>query len=345
MNNIKLSSQNSNNTTLKQYLKDICVLDTTYRKKHDTLNTIYYDFLQKNIMLNNNESKFNRLDTNERKELVVVLDDLNNQIRTNNENLYKHRMNVVKYIKDDDVLTKDDRKSVSDYLINMFNTSVGDVKEMKCCLEPYYDTIETKITDINIVNMEINNNNNNKNNNNNNKGVDVGTLDKAYLDKHNELSQMFKAYQVLYKKVAEYKSKLDHFDKLATSQLISEGNMKKLLDDQKYMMQTVSNMQEDLVNKKVLEPEERIPIPIEPIVKHPNNIQMFNNGIKEQINGVIERNKENKLDQKTKNEIVRMLKEKQKYKINKEILDKKEKDIKKNMSKKEQIILMLNKNK
>lgn len=315
MNNIKLSAQNSNNKTLKKYLKDVCVLDTTYRKKHNMLNTLYNDFMQKNVLINNNKG----LELEDKKELIVVLDDLNNQIRMNNENLYKHRMNVVQYIKNDKLLTKEDKKSVSDYLISMFNTGVSQKNNATCCLEPYYNTVETVITDIDVVDLEIKNDR---------KGVNVETLDKAYLQKHNELAQMFKAYQILYKKVGEYKAKLDRIDKLASSQLISEEDMKRMLDDQKYMMETVNKMQEDLVSRKVLDPEERIPIPIEPVVKHPNNLKRFNNGIKEQINMVIERNKDVELDEKTKREIVKMIENKVKSK-----------------SKLDEVIMVLNKNK
>lgn len=320
MNNIKLSAQNSNNKTLKKYLKDICVLDTTYRKKHDMLNGLYNDFMQKNILLNNNTG----LAAKDKKEIIVVLDDLNNKIRVNNENLYKHRMNVVKYIKNDRALTKDDRKHISNYLISMFNTGVSQGEDVKCCLEPYYDTVEKVITDIDIVDLEIKNNKE--------KGVDVGTLDKAYLQKHNELSQMFKAYQILYKKVGEYQAKLDHFDKLASSQLISEEKMKKLLADQKYMMDTVNKMQESLVTRKVLEPEERIPILTEPVFKHSNNLKEFNNGVKEQINAVIVKSGKMDLDEETKKKLVKMLENKVKEKKN-------------NKSKLDEIIMVLNKNK
>lgn len=315
MNNIKLSAQNSSNKTLKKYLKDVCVLDTTYRKKHDMLNKLYNEFMQKNVLLNNNKG----LELEDKKEIVIVLDDLNNQIRMNNENLYKHRMNVVKYIKNDRLLTKEDKKSVSDYLISMFNTGVSQKSNATCCLEPYYNTVETVITDIDVVDLEIKNDK---------KGVNIETLDKAYLQKHNELAQMFKAYQILYKKVGEYKAKLDRIDKLASSQLISEEDMKRMLDDQKYMMETVNRMQEDLVSRKVLDPEERIPIPIEPVVKHPNNLKRFNNGIKDQINMVIERNKDVELDEKTKKEIVKMIENKVKSK-----------------SKLDEVIMVLNKNK
>jgi hypothetical protein len=321
MNNIKLSAQNSNNKTLKRYLKDICVLDTTYRKKHDMLNKLYNDFMQKNILLNNNASRID-IDGESKKELIIVLDDLNNQIRNNNEDLYRHRMNVVKYIKNDNILNKDDKKSVSDYLINMFNKEVSQTSDMKCCLEPYYNTVETQLTDIKVVDLEIKKER---------KGVKVDTLDKAYLQKHNELAQMFKAYQILYKRVGEYKAKLDNFSKLSSSQLISEDNMKRMLDDQKYMMETVNKMQEDLVSRRVLDPEERIPIPIEPIVKHPNNLKMFNNGIKEQINMVIEKNKNVELDEKTKHEIIRMIENKVKGQQT-------------NKSKLDEIIMVLNKN-
>jgi len=323
MNNIKLSAQNSNNKTLKKYLKDICVLDTTYRKKHDMLNKLYNDFMQKNILLTNNKA----LEAEDKKELVIVLDDLNNQIRENNENLYKHRMNVVKYIKNDRVLTKDDRRHISDYLINMFNTGVSQSENVKCCLEPYYDTVEKVITDIDIVDLEVKNNNNKQK-----RGVNVGTLDKAYLQKHNELTQMFKAYQVLYKKVGEYQAKLDKFDELASSQLISDEQMKNLLADQKYMMDTVNKMQESLVTRKVLEPEERIPILTEPVFKHSNNLKEFNNGVKEQINAVIAKSGKMDLDEETKKKLVKMIENKVKEKKN-------------NKSKLDEIIMVLNKNK
>lgn len=328
MNNIKLSAQNSNNKTLKKYLRDICVLDTTYRKKHDTLNTLYNEFMQKNFILNNNRG----IELEDKKELVIVLDDLNNQIRVNNENLYKHRMNVVKYIKNDQVLTKDDRKHISDYLINMFNTGVSQTGDMKCCLEPYYNTVKTQITNIDVVDLEINNNIKNNIKNNKKSGVDVGTLDKAYLQKHNELTQMFKAYQILYKKVGEYQAKLDRFDELASSQLISDEKMKKLLADQKYMMDTVNKMQENLVSRKVLEPEERIPILTEPVFKHSTNLKEFNNGIKTQINTVIEKRRNMELDEETKKKLAKMLENKVKSNVN-------------SKSKLDEIIMVLNKNK
>jgi len=40
---------------------------------------------------------------------------------------------------------------------------------------------------------------------------------------------MFKAYQILYKKVGVYQAKLDHFDKLASSQLISEDKNETII--------------------------------------------------------------------------------------------------------------------
>jgi len=97
------------------------------------------------------------------------------------------------------------------------------------------------------------------------------------------------------------------------------------------MMNTVNKMQENLVTKKVLEPEERIPILTDPVFKHSNNLKEFNNGVKEQINTVIAKSGNMELDEETK-KVVKMIENKVKYKKN-------------SKSKLDEIIMVLNKNK
>lgn len=280
MNNIVLSEKNSNNSSLKKYLNEICVLDTTYKKKQKMLNTLYQE--NRKLYREGNNS-----------EIVVILNDLYDELKNNNENLYKHRMNVVDFIRKNNGLTPEDKKHVSNYLINMFNADVSlDEKDpednMVCCLKPEYSGEVIEHYD------------------DGNKGVTVSTLDKAYLQKHNELTQMFKAYQILFKKVGEYKTKMDKFKKLSTSPLISKNNMKKMLDDQKYMMDSVDKMQQYLVNQNVLKPEERVPT--KPVVSHPNNLRMFNSQLKGQIENVLGANKN--LNDKAKMDIINMIKNK-----------------------------------
>ena len=280
MNNIVLSPKNRKIKILKKYLNEICVLDTTYKKKQKMLNNLYQE--NRKLYREGNNS-----------EIVVILNDLYDELKNNNENLYKHRMNVVDFIRKNNGLTPEDKKHVSNYLINMFNADVSlDGKDpednMVCCLKPEYSGEVIEHYD------------------DGNKGVTVSTLDKAYLQKHNELTQMFKAYQILFKKVGEYKTKMDKFKKLSTSPLISKNNMKKMLDDQKYMMDSVDKMQQYLVNQNVLKPEERVPT--KPVVSHPNNLRMFNSQLKGQIENVLGANKN--LNDKAKMDIINMIKNK-----------------------------------
>lgn len=137
-------------------------------------------------------------------------------------------------------------------------------------------------------------------------GVNVEQLDKAYINKHNELMNVYKAYQILFNKVNKYKDDLDRVKSLSTSKLINNNTMKKMLEDQKYVMNSVSKMQDQLVNNNILKPEERVPT--EPVVSHPQNMNHFNDSLKTQINGLIS-NKTN-LNSKTKDKLMDLLKSK-----------------------------------
>ena len=120
---------------------------------------------------------------------------------------------------------------------------------------------------------------------NNFQGVNVSQLDNAYINKHNELMSVYKAYKILFNKVNKYKNELDKVKTLTTSKLINNNTMSKMLKDQKYVMNSVKKMQDVLVEKNVLKPEERVPT--EPVVSHPQNMNHFNTHLKEQINNVI----------------------------------------------------------
>ena len=339
MNNIKLSPQNHNRKDLKKFLNDTCVLDTIFRKKHSTINNLYKQY--NNLYLDyKNDLQNNETENN---EIILISDNLYRDLKKNNQNLYQHRLNVVDTIKNDNTLTPEDKKNISNYLLQMFKTNPSDNPD-NCCLKPYYNNIEVNTTkqpdckkisnDINVkkvndTNKKVNDNNKKVNNTNEkvndtsdiiNDGVDVNTLDRAYIEKHNELMQMFKAYQILFKKVGDYKDEIDKYKKINFSKLISKDKMKQMLDDQKYIMNTVDKMQEKLVENNILKPEERIPVT--PVVSHPNNLKMFNNKTKEQIDFILKKNIKN-IPEDVKNKIKDILKKQGNIKqntLNKEIV-------------------------
>jgi hypothetical protein len=137
-------------------------------------------------------------------------------------------------------------------------------------------------------------------------GVNIEQLDKAYINKHNELMNVYKAYQILFNKVNKYKDDLDRVKSLSTSKLINNNTMKKMLEDQKYVMNSVSKMQDQLVNNNILKPEERVPT--EPVVSHPQNMNHFNDSLKSQINGLI--STKTNLNSKTKDKLMSLLRDK-----------------------------------
>lgn len=135
-------------------------------------------------------------------------------------------------------------------------------------------------------------------------GVNIEQLDKAYINKHNELMNVYNAYQILYNKVNKYKDDLDKVKSLSSSKLINNSTMEKMLEDQKYVMNSVSKMQDQLVNNNILKPEERVPT--EPVVSHPQNMKHFNDNIKTQINSMI--NQKPNLNPKTKDKLFSLIK-------------------------------------
>ena len=117
--------------------------------------------------------------------------------------------------------------------------------------------------------------------------ISVKELDNAYFQKHNELMTVFKAYQNLYNKVLNYKEQLDQYKKLPTGSSISRCQMEKLMKDQRFVMDMIDKMQDNLVNNKVIDESEKVPI--SPVVSHPENMGTFNDTIRDQIKHIIDR--------------------------------------------------------
>ena len=88
--------------------------------------------------------------------------------------------------------------------------------------------------------------------NENNEKITVKELDHAYLQKHNELMTVYKAYQTLFSKTVGYKDELGKYKQLPTGSLISRSQMDKLIADQGFVMNMIDKMQDQLINKNII---------------------------------------------------------------------------------------------
>ena len=119
--------------------------------------------------------------------------------------------------------------------------------------------------------------------------ISINELDNAYLQKHNELMIVYKAYQKLFNKVLNYKNEIEQYRKLPTKSSISRNNMNKLVSDQGFVMNMIDKMQDQLIVNNVISNTEKIPI--HPVTSHPKNIETFNNTMKQQINYIVDTQK------------------------------------------------------
>jgi hypothetical protein len=128
--------------------------------------------------------------------------------------------------------------------------------------------------------------------------INIKELDDAYLQKHNELMTVYKAYQNLFNVVLNYKEQLDKYKLLPTGSSISRTHMDKLIKDQGFVMDMIDKMQDQLVSKNIISNLEKVPV--NPVTSHPENIGTFNNTMRDQIKHIIDRQVEVKPDMKMK---------------------------------------------
>ena len=128
--------------------------------------------------------------------------------------------------------------------------------------------------------------------------INIKELDDAYLQKHNELMTVYKAYQNLFNVVLNYKDQLDKYKQLPTGSSISRSDMDKLIKDQGFVMDMIDKMQDQLVSKNIISNLEKVPV--NPVASHPENIGTFNNTMRDQIKHIIDRQVEVKPDMKMK---------------------------------------------
>jgi len=277
---------------LQNYIK----MDKTYLIKHEELKNLYKEYsnsYNKNMVMNNRQGQGNGQDNNNSQGQeqsngqgnsqmssighVHVNDDIKHkdtlkiihgEMKDNNTDLYRERLLILKKIKEEPHIEPAAKNKICGGLLAIFKQPPkGEYTQYSMLQQD-----EEKIT--------------------------VNELDNAYLQKHNELMTVYKAYQNLFNKVLNYKDELDKYKKLSSRSIISRSHMDKLVSDQTFVMNMMDKMQDQLISQNILSQTEKIPVT--PVISHPKNIETFNNTMREQIKDIIDRQVEVKPNTKLK---------------------------------------------
>jgi hypothetical protein len=244
-------------------LKNYVNMDKSFRLKHESLKTLYsayLDLYKKYKEQGADSSKSANNVANETKH-SEMLKNIHTEMKENNSNLYRERLMILKKIKDTPEIDHGIKNKICGRLIAIFKSPpIPEYKPLQL-LRPSYEEEEK---------------------------ISVNELDNAYLQKHNELLTVFKAYQNLYNKVLNYKEQLEKYKQLPTGSNISRCQMEKMLKDQRFVMDMIDKMQDNLADKKIISDSEKVLIT--PVASNPDNMNAFNNTMREQIRHIIDRN-------------------------------------------------------
>ena len=165
------SKNNNLSSKIVNLINNYIKLDQNYRHKHNEFVTLFNEYkkLRETSVQDKNMEQQNTCENH--------LEGINNQIRNNENNMHKQRLLIIAKLKDDDSISKIDKKYLANKLSIVFGFGFK------------------KRTKKNVFRL-----NNTNNINNTKKFANSKEVDKAYLDKHNELMTLFKAYQKLYGK-------------------------------------------------------------------------------------------------------------------------------------------------
>jgi hypothetical protein len=159
--------------------------------------------------------------------------------------------------------------------------------------------------------------------------ADLRDIDVAYLRKHNELMNLYKAYNILANKIKEYKDKIDSFKTIEFKSVLTQDQLDQMIIDQRKAMISLSKIQDNLLEDGILDKNEMVNFthtgPIK--VEHFNH-QLFSQLEKLGEKKIYDANNLNNinndvLDQNTKDEIRKILKDTNldpKQKVNKIIV-------------------------
>jgi hypothetical protein len=260
-NDFKNISKTTINKIL-ELLENYVNMDKSFRLKHETLKKLYTAYLDLYKKYKEQDSAYkssnNIVNENNHSEM---LKNIHTEMKENNSNLYRERLMILKKIKSTPEIDYDIKNKLCGRLIAIFKAPpIPEYKPLQL-LSPSYEQEEK---------------------------ISVNELDNAYLQKHNELLTVFKAYQNLYNKVLNYKEQLEKYKQLPTSSNISRCQMEKMLKDQRFVMDMIDKMQDNLVDNKIIDNSEKVLIT--PVASNPENMNAFNNTMREQIRHIIDRN-------------------------------------------------------
>jgi hypothetical protein len=260
------------NDKITQLIKDYIKMDKSYRLKHESLKTLhqaYIDLYKKYKNTNLPNTTYRQEIANANQNVIIdedqhkqMISSIHSEMKDNNTNLYRERLMILKKIKETPDLCPIKKEEICGTLLSVFKSPpVSDYKQ------PQMDSLIQE-SDAN-------------------KSVSVSELDQAYFRKHNELMTIYKAYRNLFKKTLNYKDELDEYKKLNTGSSITTGQMNKLVDDQKFVMNMIDKMQDELINRKILNTSDKVPVA--PVANNPQNMAFFNNSARDQIKNIITR--------------------------------------------------------
>ena len=275
---------------LKNYVK----MDKSYRLKHESLKTLYNAYLDlyKKYKSTKSQSGNNTVSVNsptttteEPLKHEEMLKNIHTEMKENNSNLYRERLLVLKKIKEHPEIDQPAKNQLCGRLIAIFKSPpIPEYKPLAL--------LGSQVVGGTNDNQEYGE-----------EKISVSELDDAYLQKHNELMTVYKAYQNLYNKVLNYKEQLDKYKKLPTGSSISRCQMEKMIKDQRFVMDMIDKMQDKLVRDNVLPPSEKVVVA--PVASHPENMGAFNDTVRNQIRHIIDRNVD--IHPGTKNKIENLL--------------------------------------
>ena len=275
-----------------ELLKNYVNMDKSFRLKHESLKTLYNAYLDlykkykatgaSNSDVNSNASK-SESTVEGASNHEGMLKNIHTEMKDNNSNLYRERLLILKKIKEHPEIQQETKDKLCGRLIAIFKAPpIPEYKPLALLPKGGNDDSiygEEKIS--------------------------VSELDNAYLQKHNELMTVFKAYQNLYTKVLNYKEQLEKYKKLPTGSSISRCEMEKMLKDQRFVMDMIDKMQDNLVSNKVLTDSEKVLVT--PVASNPDNMNAFNDTMRNQIKHIIDRQVD--INPNTKSKIENLLKQ------------------------------------
>ena len=280
-NYLKKTDVSNLDEEIKKIINNYIRLDYAYQLKHEELKNIYQEYkkLYKTCQNKNDNTGINIY--------INKLENINKELKFNDENMFNKRIKIVRDIRNNNNIKEEEKNILANRMFIAYKKpNIEDFKPLE------------KIQPLNPSEIS----------NSCSKPVDVTNisrheLDKAYIQKHNELMQMYRAYKILYDKSLRCKENIDEYKGINVNSGISKDEFDKMLDDQKFIMKSLDDMQNNLVEKQIIRTEEKIPTT--PVIDNIRNMELFNDTMKEQLTNII--NKDEKISEEAKQQFEKII--------------------------------------